>query len=98
MKQIILKPVSSEKSQAGQKRNVFTFLVASFANKKMIAAEAEKIFDVKVKHVATMNYKSTVKTSARRQKSKTAGFKKAMIELAKESKMPLFEEGKKEKK
>jgi len=94
---IILKPVVSEKSVGLQKDNIFTFLVASKTTKKMIKDEAEKMFGVKVTAITTINYKPSQGRTMKRTKFTKSGYKKAMIKLSKDSKMLLFEEGKKEK-
>lgn len=97
MNNVILKPVVSEKTVGLQKDNVFTFLVALKTTKKMIKDEAEKMFGVKVVAVSTINYKPTRGRTMKKTKFTKSGYKKAMLKLSKDSKMLLFEEGKKEK-
>ncbi|KAB5608021.1 50S ribosomal protein L23 [Bifidobacterium jacchi] len=52
---IILKPVVSEKSYALSDRGQYTFVVAPSANKVQIKQAIEKIFNVKVTNVNTLN-------------------------------------------
>lgn len=52
---ILLAPVVSEKSYGLLDQNKYTFLVAKHANKTEIKIAVEKIFDVKVTNVNTVN-------------------------------------------
>ena len=52
---ILLAPVVSEKSYGLLDQNKYTFLVAPGANKTEIKIAVEKIFDVKVTNVNTIN-------------------------------------------
>jgi len=52
---VIIRPVVSEKSYAAYDANVYTFVVADDANKIEIRHAVEKIFGVKVTNVNTMN-------------------------------------------
>ena len=54
-REILLKPVVSEKSYALLDENKYTFLVDPRANKTEIKIAAEKVFGVKVLSVNTMN-------------------------------------------
>lgn len=53
---IIRKPVVTEASMAATADRKYTFVVDKRANKVEIAKAIEKIFDVKVEKVTTMNY------------------------------------------
>ena len=53
---IIRKPVVTEASMAATADRKYTFVVDKRANKVEIAKAVEKIFDVKVEKVTTMNY------------------------------------------
>src|SRR5258708_9647510 len=55
---IILKPVVSEKSYAGYDLNVYTFIVASNANKIEIRNAVEQLFARRVEKVHTINRKA----------------------------------------
>ncbi|TQN33044.1 LSU ribosomal protein L23P [Haloactinospora alba] len=52
---IIIEPVISEKSYGLMDRNEYTFLVRPHVNKTQIKIAIEKIFDVKVDRVNTIN-------------------------------------------
>lgn len=52
---IIIEPVISEKSYGLMDQNAYTFLVQPHANKTQIKIAIEKIFDVKVDRVNTIN-------------------------------------------
>jgi large subunit ribosomal protein L23 len=55
---IIIKPVVSEKSYAGYDLNVYTFIVAQNANKIEIRTAVEQLFARKVEKVHTINRKA----------------------------------------
>ncbi len=52
---VLLAPVVSEKSYGLLDQNKYTFLVAKDANKTEIKIAVEKVFDVKVTNVNTVN-------------------------------------------
>jgi large subunit ribosomal protein L23 len=52
---VIIRPIVSEKSYAGLDANVYTFEVAPSANKIQIKQAVEQIFGVTVTNVNTMN-------------------------------------------
>jgi large subunit ribosomal protein L23 len=54
---VIIKPVVSEKSYAGYDNNVYTFVVAPTANKIEIRNAVEQLFNKKVAKVHTINRK-----------------------------------------
>ena len=62
---IILRPVVSEKSYALLDGNVYTFVVAPSANKIEIRQAVEEIFNVKVLNVTTMNRQGKRKRNRR---------------------------------
>jgi large subunit ribosomal protein L23 len=62
---IILRPVVSEKSYASYDDNVYTFVVASDANKIEIRKAVETIFNVRVTNVNTINRKGKRKRNRR---------------------------------
>ena len=82
---IIKKPVITEKMTAiSEKLNKFAFIVDKNANKIQIKEAVEKLYDVKVVAVNTMNYDG--KKKSRYTKSgvisgRTAAFKKAIVTL-----------------
>ena len=62
---IIIKPVVSEKSYAGYDMNVYTFIVASNANKIEIRNAVEQLFVRRVEKVHTINRKGKRKRNRR---------------------------------
>ena len=80
---IIIKPVVSEKSYAAYDLNVYTFVVAPDANKIEIRKAVETIFNVHVTNVNTINRKG------KRKRNRTSGAwssratrKRAIVTLA----------------
>ena len=63
-RQIIIRPVITERSFDMQEYNRFTFEVAKTASKIEIAKAVEEIFDVKVLKVNTVNVKSKKQRTA----------------------------------
>ncbi len=62
---IIIRPVVSEKSYAAIDANVYTFVVAEGVNKIEIRKAVEEIFNVKVTNVNTVNRKGKRKRNRR---------------------------------
>jgi large subunit ribosomal protein L23 len=89
---VILKPVVSEKSYALLDLGVYTFIVASAANKIEIRQAVESLFSVQVVNVNTLNRKGKRK---RNRRSPTFGqrpdTKRAIVTLAEGQRIPLFE-------
>ena len=89
---VILRPVVSEKSYGLLDDNVYTFVVDPRANKVEIRQAIESIFSVEVTNVNTLNRKGKRK---RNRKSFTFGTradtKRAIVTLAPGSKIDLFE-------
>ena len=82
MKDIIIAPVITEKSQiAISDKNVYTFKVSKDANKTQIKQAIEEAFGVKVKEVRTLNTKAKDKRVGR-YTGKTKTYKKAIVTLA----------------
>lgn len=88
-RQIIIRPVITERSFDMQEYNRFTFEVAKTASKIEIAKAVEEIFDVKVLKVNTVNVKSK-KKRMRNIKGKTRTWKKAIVTLAEGDTIELF--------
>jgi len=86
---IILAPIITEKStKIAENGNKFVFKVRTDANKVQIAQAIEKIFNVKVTKVNTINVKPKSKRVGR-YTGKTSSYKKAIITLAEGSKIEL---------
>jgi large subunit ribosomal protein L23 len=62
---IIIRPVVSEKSYASYDNNIYTFIVAPDANKIEIGRAVELIFNVTVTNVNTINRKGKRKRNRR---------------------------------
>jgi len=89
---VIIRPLISEKSSDLMEDNKYTFVVSGKANKIEIKRALEEIFDVKVKSVNTANFKGKRKRLGRYPMGKQPSWKKAVITLAEGSKpIELFE-------
>ena len=91
--EIIIEPIMTEKSYAGIPNKVYTFKVATSANKIEIKKAVEELFEVQVARVNTINCKGKVRT--RNTKSgqvvgRTSDYKKAVVFLKPESKAIAF--------
>jgi large subunit ribosomal protein L23 len=93
VRDVIIRPVVSEKSYAGLDLNTYTFLVDKRANKTEIKEAIQKIWDVQVTGVRTLNRKGKVKRR-RFTKGKRADEKRAIVTLAAGDKIEIFETGK----
>ena len=86
MDNIQIIPVVTEKANAiTEKTNRYTFKVSPDANKHQIKDAVEKMYDVKVVGVSTMNYNGKSKqryTKSGVIKGHTAAFKKAVVTIA----------------
>ena len=82
---IIVRPVLTEKAMLGMSMKKYTFRVAKRANKIEIARAIEKIFDVQVDKVRTLNVRGRM-----RRRGRTVGYtpswKKAIVKLKETSK------------
>ena len=89
---IIVKPIITERSMDAAEDKKFTFKVDKRANKIEIKNAVEAIFGVKVEKVTTMNMKGKVKRTGRFV-GKRADWKKAIVKLTPSSKGIQFFEG-----
>ena len=90
---IILEPILTEKSYAGIPNKVYTFKVATDANKIEIKKAVEELFEVQVDRVNTVNCRGKLKTRNTRSGQvvgKTSDYKKAIVFLKPESKAIAF--------
>ncbi len=90
---VIIRPVVSEKSYAGLELNTYTFLVDPRANKTEIKEAIQKIWNVRVVSVNTLNRKGKVKRR-RFTQGKRADQKRAIVTLAEGDSIEIFETGK----
>jgi large subunit ribosomal protein L23 len=89
---VIIRPVVSEKSYAGIERNAYTFLVAADANKTEIKEAVQQIWNVHVLEVNTMNRKGKVTRGRRTNRTGSKpDTKRALVKLAAGHEIPLFE-------
>ncbi|OVE79017.1 50S ribosomal protein L23 [bacterium I07] len=88
---IIVRPIVTEKITALQEsENKVAFLVDKQANKIEIRKAVEERFSVKVKKVATMNYKGKMKKMGRFE-GRRANTKKAVVTLMEGFNIDFFE-------
>ena len=85
---IIKAPIITEKSAALRENNMYVFSVDVKANKTQIKTAIEKIFNVKVESVNTINVKPKKKRVGR-YVGKTNKVKKAIVKLQKDSSIEL---------
>ncbi len=90
---IIFRPVVSEKSYAGLEQNTYTFLVDKRSNKTEIKEAIQQIWGVSVTSVRTLNRKGKVKRR-RFTMGKRADEKRAVVTLAEGDRIEIFETGK----
>jgi len=89
---VILRPVVSEKSYGLLDHGVYTFIVRPDANKIEIRQAVEQIFDVRVTNVNTLNRKGKRKRNRKKPTfGKRADTKRAIVTLAEGDRIPLFE-------
>ncbi len=89
---VIVKPVVSEKSYALSEKGVYIFIVAPQANKVEIRRSVEKVFNVKVTNVNTLNRPGKRKRNRKQMTfGKRPDTKRAVVTLAPGQSIPLFE-------
>ena len=87
---IIVKPIVTEKSVALMEENKYTFKVSMSANKIEIKNAIQEIFKVKVVDVATMRVHGKKKRMGRTE-GRTSDLKKAIVKLADGDQIEVFE-------
>ena len=90
---VIIRPVVSEKSYAGIEQSTYTFLVDPRANKTEIKEAVQAIWNVQVVSVRTLNRKGKVKRR-RFTLGKRPDQKRAIVTLAEGDRIEIFETGK----
>ena len=88
-REIIIRPIISERSYDVMENNVYTFEVHKRANKIEITKAVESIFNVKVVKVNTLNVKPKPKRQ-RYKTGKTRAWKKAMVTLQEGDTIEIF--------
>lgn len=86
---VIIKPVISEKSYALLDDNKYTFLVRPDANKTQIKNAVEQIFEVKVRGVNTLNRPGKRKRFGRIE-GRRAHVKRAVVSVAEGDSIDIF--------
>lgn len=89
-RQVIIRPVVSEKSYAGIERNSYTFVVDPGANKTQIKQAVQAIWEVEVASVNTINRRGKVKRRGY-TKGKRPDEKRAVVTLRPGYSIELFE-------
>lgn len=87
---ILKKPVITEKSTSLMQNNKYTFVVDNKANKIEIKQAVESLFKVRVEKVNTMLVKGRIKR-VRNIPGKTPDIKKAIVTLKKGDKIEILE-------
>ena len=90
---IIRRPVITEQSMESVADKKYVFMVDVNANKTEIKAAIEQIFGVKVAKVNTINYDGKTKRMGAGRPGTRKSWKKAYVQLTKDSKTIEFFEG-----
>jgi large subunit ribosomal protein L23 len=88
---VIIRPMVSEKSYAGLEQNRYTFLVTRDSNKTEIKEAVQQIWNVRVLRVNTMNRKGKEKRF-RYTRGKRPDQKMAVVTLAEGESIEIFEQ------
>ena len=89
---VIIRPIVSEKSYAGIEQNTYTFLVDPRANKTEIKEAVQAIWEVRVTSVNTLRRRGKMKRRGW-TKGKRADEKRAIVTLAEGDSIEIFESG-----
>jgi large subunit ribosomal protein L23 len=92
--EVLRRPLVTEKSNyLNSKLHQFVFEVASDANRTLVKDAVETLFDVTVLRVNMINVpaKRTRRAKSRRLMIRDSGYKKAIVTLAAEDRIPFFE-------
>jgi large subunit ribosomal protein L23 len=90
VRQVLVRPVVSEKSYALMADGKYTFRVHDRAHKTQIAQAVEEIFDVHVREVRTSSVKSKPKRRGLHS-GRSRAWKKAVVQLEPGERIELFE-------
>ena len=90
----MIKPIFTEKSLKDAKLGNYTFKVEPRMDKKRIAVEIAKVFDVKVTRVRTIKTGGERGRNAKGKNFVKLATKKAIVTLKEGDKISIFEEGK----
>ncbi len=87
---VLLRPMVTEKTTSLMQENKYTFVVASSANKIEISKAVEELFKVKVLKVHTIRVLGKVKRMGKTQ-GKRSDYKKAIVTVAPGERIEFFE-------
>ena len=93
VRDVILRPIVSEKSYSGLENNTYTFLVDPRSNKTEIKEAVQAIWNVRVTSVNTLRRRGKVKRN-RYTLGKRPDEKRAVVTLAEGDSIEIFETGK----
>ena len=93
VRDVIVRPIVSEKSYSGLENNSYTFLVDPRANKTEIKEAVQAIWSVRVTSVNTLRRRGKVKRN-RYTLGKRPDEKRAVVTLAEGDSIEIFETGK----
>ena len=82
---ILIRPLLSEKSYSESANKKYVFVVAKDTNKTEIKLAVEKLFGVEVEYVNTVNCRGKLKRMGRNE-GFTPSYKKAIVQLKADSK------------
>jgi len=88
----IIAPIISEKSHRDLQKNKYYFKVARRATKMDVEKAVREIFNVQVEHVNIINRPGKMKSMGRFS-GRTPDWKKAVVTVRKDQKIPNFFEG-----
>jgi len=88
---IIIRPLVSEKTTGAMADNKYTFLVDARADKTQIKAAVEEVFKVNVTNVNTIRQLGKVRRMGKFE-GRRPSFKKAIVTLREGQKIKVFEE------
>jgi large subunit ribosomal protein L23 len=89
---VVIKPVVSEKSYTLSEKGVYTFIVPASVNKVEVRRSVEKVFNVRVVKVNTLNRPGKRKRNRRQATfGKRPDTKRAFVTLASGQTIPVFE-------
>ncbi len=91
---VLRRPLVTEKSNyMVSKLHQYVFIVADDATKAMVRDAVETLFDVKVLRVNVVNApaKRTRRARSRRLEVRDSGYRKAIVTLAENDRIPIFE-------
>lgn len=90
LRDVLIRPLVTEKTTAMMQDNKYTFIVPLKANKVEIRQAVEKAFKVKVENVNTVRVEGKVKRMGRTV-GKRSDYKKAIVKLAPGERIEFFE-------